>query len=253
MYDYKARIYSPTLGRFLQTDPIGYDGGENLYAYVGDDPVDKVDFTGDQPGSSGAPQCPTTTINSEASSHCVSSTSLVDGAESSIEAGAKGTAEGLSASAHGIGEAIQGTAQGVGQALDGVNQALGGVATAADSALTAARDAASAAVGALLPSKGATTALVTKDGAVTIGHSLRSGGPGSATNARVAAALARVPTAERSNFHGCCGEVHAISNALNAGRKVVNGEIATVRTKTGKWIEPCGSCMAVLHYFGIRF
>ena len=26
MYYYKARIYSPTLGRFLQTDPIGYDG-----------------------------------------------------------------------------------------------------------------------------------------------------------------------------------------------------------------------------------
>ena len=25
MYHYKARIYSPTLGRFLQVDPIGYD------------------------------------------------------------------------------------------------------------------------------------------------------------------------------------------------------------------------------------
>jgi RHS repeat-associated protein len=24
MYHYKARVYSPTLGRFLQTDPIGY-------------------------------------------------------------------------------------------------------------------------------------------------------------------------------------------------------------------------------------
>ncbi len=27
MYYYKARIYSPTLGRFLQTDPIGYRAG----------------------------------------------------------------------------------------------------------------------------------------------------------------------------------------------------------------------------------
>ncbi len=27
MYYYKARIYSPTLGRFLQTDPIGYGDG----------------------------------------------------------------------------------------------------------------------------------------------------------------------------------------------------------------------------------
>lgn len=27
MYYYKARIYSPTLGRFMQTHPVGYDGG----------------------------------------------------------------------------------------------------------------------------------------------------------------------------------------------------------------------------------
>lgn len=46
LYHYKARAYSPTLGRFMQTDPIGFGGGANFYGYTRNDPLNFVDPTG---------------------------------------------------------------------------------------------------------------------------------------------------------------------------------------------------------------
>jgi hypothetical protein len=41
-----ARYYAPALGRFISEDPIGFRGGINRYAYVGDSPLNFVDPLG---------------------------------------------------------------------------------------------------------------------------------------------------------------------------------------------------------------
>jgi RHS repeat-associated protein len=53
-YYYRARHYSPGWGRFLQADPIGYQGGSNLYAYVENDTLNLTDPFGLCPGCQNA-------------------------------------------------------------------------------------------------------------------------------------------------------------------------------------------------------
>ena len=67
LYYYKARFYSPALGRFLQTDPIGFADDTNLYAYVGNNPINLTDPTGlaaYDGGFGGTYQQPATVVNS---------------------------------------------------------------------------------------------------------------------------------------------------------------------------------------------
>jgi RHS repeat-associated protein len=42
-YHLRARAYDPRIGRFLREDPLGTDGGFNLYAYVENDPINLTD------------------------------------------------------------------------------------------------------------------------------------------------------------------------------------------------------------------
>jgi RHS repeat-associated protein len=47
LYYYRARYYHPQFQRFISEDPIGFGGGDvNLYAYVGNSPIDLYDPLG---------------------------------------------------------------------------------------------------------------------------------------------------------------------------------------------------------------
>ena len=55
LYYYRARYYDPFIGRFISEDPLGFSAGDvNFYAYVGNNPVNANDPTGNCPWCIGA-------------------------------------------------------------------------------------------------------------------------------------------------------------------------------------------------------
>jgi RHS repeat-associated protein len=85
MYFYKTRAYSPTLGRFMQTDSIGYGDGMNWYAYTHNDPVNGTDPSGKDACSFSGPPTDQQVAGCEAQEKAVGmSTSLAMGQSDSL-------------------------------------------------------------------------------------------------------------------------------------------------------------------------
>jgi RHS repeat-associated protein len=212
LFDFRARIYSPLLGRFMQVDSIGAAGGINLYAYVGNDPLNLIDPFGLMPS-----------LPANALAGDTSAGSRISGLQ----------ALGLVATAEGV--IVTGGA--AAEALFGGEAGLAGLFSASTApeleatALNAARITGNAAQ-ASGASSGAAGSIVTAEGTVFTDVSTGVASRTAALNPSASQVLSeQIGTAYESKFAGGCAEVGCLSQLLNAGANPEGAVSVAVRIR----------------------